>query len=212
MYIAVAVFALVSALSAAAEASSFTTRASPSPTARVYGSANPPYGFVRLCLRLPDLCQPNSVEMGRVTATPVALAELEHVNQAVNRAVAPVSDKEQFGVDEYWTLPTSGKGDCEEYVLEKRRLLMERRWPSGALLITVVIDENQQGHAILTARMDTGDLTLDNKHDEIRPWYASPYEYIMRQSFVSPTAWVSLAPMKSNPPAVAADRNRSGSR
>ena len=173
---------------------------------RVYGQADPPYGFTQFCQRLSEHCQANSLDSKRVPATPAALAELDFINRDVNRMVAPVTDREQFGVDEYWTLPTAGKGDCEEYVLEKRRRLMARAWPSGALLITVVLDENRQGHAILTARMSTGDLTLDNKHDDVRPWYSSPYTFIMRQSYRDPMIWVSLAPSEGDALAVAAGR------
>ena len=38
------------------------------------------------------------------------------------------------------------------------RTLMERGWPESTLLITVVRDENNEGHAVLTVRTDKGDL------------------------------------------------------
>jgi len=192
------------AMPVVAEASSKSRPTHVSPVMRTLGTADPPYGFVQLCQRLAELCRANSPDSRRVASTPQNLAELDLVNRTVNRTVAPVSDRDQFGIEEFWTLPTSGKGDCEEYVLEKRRLLMDRRWPSGALLITVVLDENRQGHAVLTARMENGDMILDNKHDEIKLWHSTPYVYIMRQSFVSPTSWVSLAPTDGDAPAVAA--------
>ena len=87
-----------------------------------------------------------------------------------------------------------GQGGCEEYVLLKRKRLREKRWPSSSLLITVVRDANDQGHAVLTARTDAGDLILDNKHDDIRLWSEVPYAFVMRQSYLDPTAWVSLTP------------------
>lgn len=199
-----AAVALLMATLVTAEASSQSRPTQLPPAMRTLGAADPPYGFVQLCQRLAELCRASSTDNRRVASTRQNLAELDLVNRTVNRAITPVSDKDQFGIEEFWTLPISGKGDCEEYVLEKRRLLMDRRWPSGALLITVVLDENRQGHAVLTARMENGDLILDNKHDEIRFWHATPYIYIMRQSFVSPTSWVSLAPTEGNAPAVAA--------
>ena len=40
---------------------------------------------------------------------------------------------------------------------------MLRGWPESKLLITVVRDENNEGHAVLTVRTDEGDFILDNR-------------------------------------------------
>ena len=106
---------------------------------------------------------------------------------------APITDIELYGVQEYWTLPTD-RGDCEDYVLLKRQILMQRGWPSGALLITVVRDERGDGHAVLTARTAQGDYVLDNKVSAIKSWHQTGYKFIMRQSYVDPRMWMSLAP------------------
>ncbi|MGI9406916.1 MAG: transglutaminase-like cysteine peptidase, partial [Hyphomicrobiaceae bacterium] len=82
----------------------------------------------------------------------------------------------------------------EDYVLLKRRMLMQRGWPASALLITVVRDEFGDGHAILTARTTSGDFILDNRLDEVVAWHALPYDFIKRQSAVNPMYWVSLTP------------------
>ena len=117
--------------------------------------------------------------------------ELVKVNYAINTAVAPVTDLDYYHTEEYWTLP-DGYGDCEDYVLLKRRELIERGWPSGALLITVVFDENNDGHAILIVRTDRGEFVLDNKTAEIKIWYDTPYRFVKRQSEVDPRQWVSI--------------------
>ena len=57
---------------------------------------------------------------------------------------------------EKWSYPDDGYGDCEDYVLLKRRLLAARGFPESTLLITVVRDENNEGHAVLTVRTDRG--------------------------------------------------------
>jgi predicted transglutaminase-like cysteine proteinase len=118
-------------------------------------------------------------------------ADLREVNDLVNRMVRPVSDMSLYGRIEHWTYP-NGEGDCEDYVLLKQRLLMERGWPAGALLITVVRDENNDGHAILTTRTSRGDFLLDNKRAEIMTWNDSPYAFVKRQSERDPKVWVSL--------------------
>jgi len=161
---------------------------------RIFGNAPPPYGFVRFCDGHPDECaqtgSPNDV---RFEATPDRLSELDQVNRYVNKLVEPATDMEIYGVNELWTLP-SKRGDCEDYALLKRRMLMDRGWPAGALLMTVVRDEKNEGHAILTARTSQGDFVLDNKNEEVKLWTQTPYHYVMRQSYINPRVWVSLDP------------------
>ncbi len=70
---------------------------------------------------------------------------------------------EHWGVVERWSYPDDGKGDCEDYVLLKRRMLMQAGWPREALLITVVRDKKGEGHAVLTVKTDKGDFILDNQ-------------------------------------------------
>lgn len=162
---------------------------------RIYGTAQPPYGFVRLCESQPDLCAVRSpartATESRFNATPERLSELDEVNRAVNTAIEPLTDMELYGVSEFWTLPVD-KGDCEDYALLKREVLIRRGWPSSALLLTVVRDEKGEGHAVLTARTQQGDFVLDNKVTDVRIWYRTSYDFVMRQSYLNPREWVSL--------------------
>jgi predicted transglutaminase-like cysteine proteinase len=158
---------------------------------KIFGAAQPPYGFVRFCDAHPRDCGQQGVGEARITATPERLAELDEINRYVNDTVLPLTDQEIYGVNEYWTLPDK-YGDCEDYVLLKRKLLIKRGWPQSALLITVVRDENGDGHAVLTARTSQGDFILDNKVSNVRIWSSTPYQYVMRQSYVNPRVWVSL--------------------
>jgi predicted transglutaminase-like cysteine proteinase len=100
-------------------------------------------------------------------------------------------DSELYHEEEVWTLPFD-RGDCEDYVLLKRRLLIDRGWPSGALLIAVVFDEVGDGHAVLIARTDQGELVLDNKVETIRLWHQTAYRYVKRQSASDPNNWVAV--------------------
>ena len=121
------------------------------------------------------------------------------MNTAVNTSIQPVTDLELYGKVEYWTYPTNNKGDCEDYVLLKQRILMERGWPESTLLITVVRDENNEGHAVLTVRTDKGDFVLDNKRRDIMRFADTPYTYIKQQSERNPLVWISLLPPDSVP-------------
>ena len=160
---------------------------------RVFGTAPPPYGFVEYCRSNLSECGPGEPARRRYSATPDRLAELDRVNRLINRRIAPATDEEIFGVKEYWTMP-SRRGDCEDYVLLKRRTLIERGWPANALLITVVRDEVGDGHAVLTVRTAQGDFILDNKVDEVRVWHETPYRYLMRQSYLNARVWMALDP------------------
>lgn len=161
---------------------------------RIFGNAQAPYGFVRFCDGHPDDCQASSQSNdARFEATPERLSELDSINRYVNKTIEPATDMEIYGVNELWTIPTD-RGDCEDFALLKRRMLIERGWPSGAVLMTVVRDEKNEGHAILTARTTQGDFVLDNKNDEVKLWTQTPYHYVMRQSYINPRVWVSLDP------------------
>jgi len=168
-----------------------------SPYMRVFGASHPPYGFVQFCERTPEECRQGPQEEQRLSASPQRLSELDAVNRAVNREIAPATDLELYGLTEYWTLPTN-KGDCEDYALLKRKRLMARGWPASALLLTVVRDDRGEGHAVLTARTVQGDFILDNKVDEVKAWHRTPYEYIMRQSYLNTMMWMSLDPKEAN--------------
>ena len=175
---------------------------------RVHGQALPPYGFLQFCQLYKSECKERNVGVQRFDAVPARLSELDDINRRVNAAVQPATDVEVYGVEEYWTFP-GAKGDCEDYVVLKRNILMHLGWPSSALLITVVRDEKGEGHAVLTARTQQGDFILDNKVNEVRLWSATPYAYIMRQSYLNPRVWVSLDPRATaSPEAIAGLKTR----
>ncbi|MFM7085078.1 MAG: transglutaminase-like cysteine peptidase [Hyphomicrobium sp.] len=165
---------------------------------QIYGNAPAPLGFVRFCEQNPNQCQTKGPE-SRMELTSEHVQELEDINKYVNAIITPSSDKDLYGVREYWAVP-SDRGDCEDYALLKQKLLVERGWPTSTLLLTVVRDDLGDGHAILTVRTHEGDIILDNKVDELRVWNATSYKYIMRQSYLNPKVWISLDPSDAKLP------------
>lgn len=159
---------------------------------RVYGPTQPPYGFVQFCDENAAECAGGPLEETRFQAATERMSQLQEINRFVNHAVTPITDLEHYGVTEYWTLPKDGKGDCEDYALLKRHMLIELGWPISSMLMTVVRDERGEGHAVLTARTAQGDFILDNKVDEVKLWSKTPYAFVMRQSYLNPRAWISL--------------------
>lgn len=174
-----------------------------SPFMRTHGLTQPPFGFIGFCERMPAECERGPLEESRFVLTPGRLAEMTEINRTVNRTIEPATDLEVYGKVEYWTIPTT-RGDCEDYVLLKRQRLIARGWPVSTLLVTVVRDENGEGHAILTARTAQGDFLLDNKTDDIRLWSQSKYTFVMRQSYLDPKMWMSLDPSDGTSPALSA--------
>ena len=57
-----------------------------------------------------------------------------------------------------WDYPSDGKGDCEDYALFKRKILIEEGFPRQALLMTVVKDEHNEGHSVLTVKTSAGEF------------------------------------------------------
>ena len=178
----------------------------PSPQAKVqkiafmssFGDTLPPIGYVNFCREHDSECRPADRFADRIQLTAAKFQEIEQVNDTVNTDVAPVTDLELYGQPEVWAYPSS-KGDCEDYVLLKRRLLAARGFPESTLLITVVRDENNEGHAVLTVRTDRGDLILDNKRREVMRWADTPYTFVKRQSERNPLVWISLLPPETAP-------------
>ena len=156
-----------------------------------YGKALPPIGFVQFCARSPDDCKPTGGKPKRLAMSPERWNLLYQVNTYVNGKIAPVSDQDLYGQPEYWAYP-SDAGDCEDYLLLKRRYLVNLGFPTDALLITVVLDEKQEGHAVLTVTTADGDYILDNRRNEILRWSDFEYTFLKRQSPRDPRAWVAL--------------------
>jgi predicted transglutaminase-like cysteine proteinase len=134
-----------------------------------------------------------------VVLTPKAFKDLIRVNRWVNDSIKPMTDMEHWGVIEKWSYPDDGYGDCEDYVLLKRRLLISAGWPREALLITVVRDKKDEGHAVLTVKTDRGEFILDNQAEEVLPWMDTGYRFVKRQSQADQNVWISLGDPRSVP-------------
>ncbi len=162
-----------------------------------HGKSKPPIGFVKFCAQSPSECKAQGTLLTpRLRMTPERWASLFEVNLKVNKDIKPASDEELYGEVEFWAYPVTA-GDCEDYVLLKQRELEQRGFPSSSLLITVVLDENNEGHAVLTVSSDAGDFILDNRRDDILLWSETKYRFLKRQTQRDPKQWVSLDDAKT---------------
>jgi predicted transglutaminase-like cysteine proteinase len=161
--------------------------------ATTLGEASIPYGWVDFCGRQPGECRQPALPARDLKLTDAAWRMLDRVNRSVNAAIEPVSNYDHWGtILDHWDYPTDGKGDCKIFALVKRKQLMEAGVPRQALLMTIVRDLEGQGHAILTVATDRGDFILDNLTDEIRPWTATSYRFVKRQSREDPNIWLAI--------------------
>jgi predicted transglutaminase-like cysteine proteinase len=162
----------------------------------LYASAGdvtrPPIGWIEFCADQPSECNVASTKPQDVVMSSEAWKQLTFINDWVNHTIKPMTDLNHYGVIEKWAYPDDGYGDCEDYVLLKRRMLMQAGWPREALLITVVRDKNGDGHAILTVKSDRGEFILDNQVSDIVLWSETGYRFVKRQSQSDPNVWVSL--------------------
>jgi len=156
----------------------------------VAGATSQPIGHFEFCKRYPEECQPNAADRASLKLTEEIWNSLVEVNQVVN-TIPAIEDIEIYGVEEFWNYPTTG-ADCEDFALLKRKLLMRRGIAVSNLLITVVLQPDGSGHAVLTVRSQMGDFILDNLRGEIRNWSETEYTYLKRQDSRNPGKWVKI--------------------
>jgi predicted transglutaminase-like cysteine proteinase len=169
----------------------------------VFDTARAPIGWVEFCAASPAECAGGPTSPRDVVLTQKSFKDLVRVNRWVNDAIKPMTDIDHWGVIEKWSYPDDGYGDCEDYVLLKRKLLIAAGWPREALLITVVRDKRDEGHAVLTVKTDRGELILDNQSENIKLWADTGYRFVKRQSQQDQNVWVSLGDPRPAPSTVA---------
>lgn len=153
-----------------------------------------PIGWVEFCQRAqgaPD-CNVPRLAAADAQMNDRRWREVQRINRQVNAEIEPISDLDNYAMEEFWAYPDNGRGDCEDYVLLKRQRLMKAGFPRQSLLVTVVKDQAGEGHAVLMVRTNEGDIVLDNKRDDIRFWSMTGYRMLKRQSQEDPNVWVDL--------------------
>jgi predicted transglutaminase-like cysteine proteinase len=187
------------------------TLASLPPAAKPFetgGPAKPIGAWVRFCEQFAVECSVNTAETAVVELTPQIWNTIVAVNRRVNSRIKPITDKDHWGLLDRWEFPDDGMGDCEDFQLLKRRMLVERGLPRRAMRMTVVIDELGEGHAVLTIRTSRGDYILDNKTSAVLTEDQTGYVFVKRES-QDVVGWVSLG--GRNSPTTTANRHWSGS-
>lgn len=140
-----------------------------------------PLGYQLMCLKTPAECKGGGASVARASGDTLTL--LKRVNSQVNAAIKPRNDS---GAD-VWNASASS-GDCEDYVLAKRRALIKAGMSASALRIAFVKTRGGVGHAILVVKTTKGDFVLDNLNRSVRPLSQSGYR-IVSMSGANPMSW-----------------------
>lgn len=94
--------------------------------------------------------------------------QAKHINAVVNNKVSYQTDLETYGVPEFWNYPVESEhgvlvGDCEDYVLAKRKMFIDLGFADYVRIASAVVPVVGY-HAVLVVSTTTGDYVLDSNH------------------------------------------------
>lgn len=127
--------------------------------------------------------------------TPRLWSLLNRVNGGVNGAIEQRTDIANYGREDFWNTPLEDgrhAGDCEDYVLEKERALLEAGVPRRALNIALVTTRWGESHAVLLVSTSEGEYVLDNLSPWIVGWREAPYHWMRRQVNGEAFSWAMI--------------------
>lgn len=154
-------------------------------------------GADKFCERHPRDCRSVRYDK-RIKLTVQSYQEIAEINHAVNTEIAYTSDSTNYGELEHWAYPTNGRGDCEDYVLEKRKRLIAAGYPPQAL-VAAWVKWMWQDHAVLLVRTDHGDFVLDDANPDIVAWTWKTYVFKAKQAWFDPKLWINMDDADPNP-------------
>jgi predicted transglutaminase-like cysteine proteinase len=141
-----------------------------------------PFAYIQFCVHHRSSCSNTKGRLAMSGSNNVKLTsrlqlQLASINSRVNSRIRPKSD---VGSDK-WSIGGRA-GDCEDYAMTKRALLIAAGWPSRALSLTVVKTSWGEGHAILSVHTSQGTLVLDNLSRSVKSLRAVPYKIVEMQA------------------------------
>src|SRR3954449_1622120 len=124
-----AIAAVLLGMTAPAKAGDERVLYASAPYASTGDTTRSPIGWVEFCAETPIDCRGGASQPRDIVMTQTAWKDLLRVNRWVNETIKPMTDMDHWGVIEKWSLPSDGYGDCEDYVLLKRKMLIDAGWP-----------------------------------------------------------------------------------
>jgi predicted transglutaminase-like cysteine proteinase len=157
-----------------------------------------PFQHVRFCIRYPADCKSDPSEKERIGLNAETLELLKRINHSVNTSIAPTLKSYGTDLQDSWTIAPS-TGDCNDYAVTKRHMLLESGLPSKALRLSVVKTPSGIGHLILVVATTRGDIVMDNLTEVIRPWQTTGYLWLKIQSASDSKYWFEIKAPTTGP-------------
>jgi len=146
-----------------------------------------PFAFIEACNRYRQACR-RKTGQSRVALTEGLEQIVFAINERVNHDI--VLSREPKGRDDWKIDPP--KGDCDDFAMTKRKLLMDQGIPPRAISLATGLTPEGVGHVVVVLRTKTGDLVLDNGDD----WLKMPSETALQwqriESEDNPRLWRKL--------------------
>jgi predicted transglutaminase-like cysteine proteinase len=144
-----------------------------------------PRGFRVYCQENPEQCQI------RIETPPVDYLEWESTLEDVNRSVNASIKYRSETLDHFDDGPEYG--DCDDYALTKRNILLRRGFDASTLLFLYVHPHGMsEDHTVLVVRTDHGLKVMDNMGDEIYDFARMMADWAYMEGASNPKAWVSM--------------------
>lgn len=152
----------------------------------------PPLSFALFCIQYPEECeeQPDR-RITNFQSRGQRWRELNQINSTVNVAIVP---KKQVAsqLDHDWQI-FPFDGNCSDYAVTKRHLLLRAGWPSSSLLLAeVIIRASGEHHFVLLAREGRSVFVLDNLSTIVIELNEALDKYVLvrTESDRAPRLWV----------------------
>jgi predicted transglutaminase-like cysteine proteinase len=149
-------------------------------------------GAAQFCERYPEDCRVKDKNQ-KIKVTDQVRRDLLKVTEDVNREFIYEEDISHYGMDDWWEYPTiDGKGDCEDFALEKKRRLIAMGYPQSALRLALVraAKKGEADHVVLVVFTTNTNLVLDIRDNNAHWVNQTPYKFLYVQSSVDPKEWV----------------------
>jgi predicted transglutaminase-like cysteine proteinase len=167
------------------------------PTSRAFlaeGEAElAPLAHVKFCIANAEECAGGSVATRGAVLDGADVPLLDRVNREVNRRIRPRAKLASIG---QWAINPSS-GDCNDYAVTKRHMLVALGLPASALRLAVVRTSWGEGHLVLVARMQDGDYVLDNLSNRLVRWSETGHSFLKIQSASDARNWTGVEPAGS---------------
>lgn len=151
----------------------------------------PPFSFSQFCIQYPKDCELHNDRRTRdLRSLGQRWQEITQINSTVNFGIVPKDMAASRRDSEWQIFPYDG--NCGDYAVTKRHLLLQSGWPSGALLLAeVAIRHTGEHHLVLLVREGRAILVLDNLSSAVVPLADALDRYLLvrAESGKDPQRW-----------------------